>query len=400
MSLRRRVRGIALVFAVGVGLLACGGDDDDDGGGAATAAGGSIATTAGATTTAATAGPATSGAVSGTPSSEAMGATTGGSGGGAAAVGMSLDELHAAAKAEPKLVVYSSQAPEPLQRIAADFMAKYPGVDVQVVRGIDGDLIPKVETEHETGQVQASILITASPSWVITQAEEGGWFVPVDGPELLGQGDYDAAQYVHDGNYFEVGAAVLTFGWNSDLYPPGITDYPDLLDPDLQGRIGVPEPSSPSIVDFYLWLEETFGEPYVADLAAQDPQIYPSAVAIGEALAAGEVAASPYIAPSTLIPLRDQGAPVDFGLSPQGAWGARYFAVILDGAPAPNAAQLFGNYMVTPKGQAAVMVNAGSVLAGVEGTLITNAKIREQDLSKLTPDAVAAYQEKWNGLFR
>jgi iron(III) transport system substrate-binding protein len=55
---------------------------------------------------------------------------------------------------------------------------------------------------------------------------------------------------------------------------------------------------------------------------------------------------------------------------------------------------------VTPEGQAAVMVNAGSVQPDVEGTLITNDKVREQDISKLTPEAVTAYQEKWNGLFR
>jgi iron(III) transport system substrate-binding protein len=361
---------------VGVTMAACGDDDGDtttgDTGAVTTATSGDGATTTAAGETATT----------------------------AASAGTSLDDLYAAAQEEPQLVVYSSQAPDPLAKIAADFEAAYPGVDVEAIRGIDGDLIPKVETEHQTGQVVASMFITASPSWVIPKAEEGGWFIAPDGPELLGEGDYDAAQYVHEGNYFEVGAAVLSFGWNSDLYEPGIEDYPDLLDPELQGRLGVPEPSSPSIVDFYLWMEETFGEQYVEDLAAQEPQIYASAVAIGEALAAGEVAASPYIAPSTLIPLADQGAPVDFGISPEGAWGARYFGVILEGAPAPNAAQLFANYMVTEAGQAAVMVNAGSVLADVEGTLISNDQVREQDISKLTPEAVTAYQEKWNGLFR
>jgi len=47
-----------------------------------------------------------------------------------------------------------------------------------------------------------------------------------------------------------------------------------------------------------------------------------------------------------------------------------------------------------------VTATAGSVLPDVEGALITNAEVREQDLAKLTPEKVAAYQEKWNGLFR
>ncbi len=54
------------------------------------------------------------------------------------------------------------------------------------------------------------------------------------------------------------------------------------------------EPTAPSIVDFYLWLEETFGEEYVEQLAALAPRIYPSSLPIGEALGSGEISATPY----------------------------------------------------------------------------------------------------------
>ncbi len=69
-------------------------------------------------------------------------------------------------------------------------------------------------------------------------------------------------------------------------------------------------------------------------------------------------------------------------------------------APHPKAGQLFANYMVTAEAQEVVQATAGSVLPDIPGTLIYNEDVREQDLSKLTPEAVAAYQEKWNGLFR
>jgi iron(III) transport system substrate-binding protein len=311
----------------------------------------------------------------------------------------SLDELYAAAQEEGELVVYSSQAQAPLEQLAEAFEAEYPGIDVEAIRGIDGDLAPQVETEQATGGV-ASFYVSASQSWVEPHAEMG-WFLPPVGPELEGEGSYDAEQFVHEGNHFEVGSAVLTLGWNSDLYPQGLTSYEDLLDPELQGRIGVAEPAFPSIVDFYLWMEESFGEQFVDDLAAQEPQIYTSAVAIGEALAAGEIAASPYVTPQTIIPLRDdQGAPVDFAVDDVGAWAARYFGMVLASGPAPNAAQLFANFMVTPEGQSIVMANAGSVAVDSEGTVAYNADVREQDLSKLTPEAVTAYQQRFDSLFR
>jgi iron(III) transport system substrate-binding protein len=383
--------------AVGLSLVACG-DDDDAGGSATTAAGAPADTTASGAAT--TGGDATATTAGG--SAITAGETTGSDTAGTGTPGSAAPddpELVAAATEEGKVTIYSSQGLDALEEMASNFEAKYPGIDVEVVRGIDSDLAPKVEAENQTGQGIADVYVNASLSWVADHAEQG-WFLPVEGPELTGEGAYDAEQYVHDGNYFEVGAAVLTFAWNTELYDAGVTDYPDLLDPELQGQMGVIEPTAPSIVDFYLWLEETYGEEYVEQLAALEPRIYPSSLPIGEALAAGEIAATPYAAPQTLVPLAEEGAPVEFGIGPEGAWGARFFGTVLTSAPNPKAGQLLANYMVTAEAQEVLQATGGSVLPDIPGTLITNAETREQDLSKLTPEAVAAYQEKWNGLFR
>src|SRR6266540_4985713 len=55
-----------------------------------------------------------------------------------------------AATAEGKITIYSSQGLDQLNALAADFEAAYPGIDAEVVRGIDGDLAPKVEAENQT----------------------------------------------------------------------------------------------------------------------------------------------------------------------------------------------------------------------------------------------------------
>jgi iron(III) transport system substrate-binding protein len=194
---------------------------------------------------------------------------------------------------------------------------------------------------------------------------------------------------------------VLTFGWNTKLYPNGLSDYTDLLDPALAGgKIGVVDPTAASLVDFYLWLEETYGADFVTKLAAQKPKIYPSSLPMGEALGSGEIAAGSFVAPIALVPAKAKGAPVDFKMRAAGAWGARYYGMVLKSGQHPNAAQLLTNFMVTPEGQALITPSAGSVQPNVPGTLITNDKVRVQDPSKLTPAAVAAYQKKWKSLFR
>jgi iron(III) transport system substrate-binding protein len=311
-----------------------------------------------------------------------------------------IDALVAAAKKEGKITIYSAQGLDALNNLAAAFEKEYPGIDVETVRGVDGDLSVKVETEFQTGKGIADLYVNASRSWVETQAKAGRFLAPT-GPELTGKGSYDVEQYVHDGKFFETNAAVLTFGWNTKLYAKGLTDYPDLLDPALAGgKVGVIEPTAPSIVDFYLWLEETYGADYVTKLAAQKPRIYPSSLPMGEAMASGEISAGSFVAPIALVPAKAKGAPVDFKMPPTGAWGSRYYGMVLETAPHPNAAQLYANFMVTAKGQELITPSAGSVLPNITGTLITNDKVRVQDPSKLTPDAVAAYQKKWKSLFQ
>lgn len=321
-----------------------------------------------------------------------------GSDAGAGGADAAYEDLVAAATEEGTVTVYSSQGLDALNEFKAGFEAKYPGITVEVVRGIDTDLSSRVETEYQTGG-GPDLYVSASQPWVEDHAGQG-WFAEPASPELTGQGDYDAEQYVHDGGFFEVGAAVLTFAWNTGEVD-GLTGYEDLLDPELQGgKIGVIEPAAPSIVDFYLWLEETFGEDYVEDLAAQDPRIYPSSLPMGEALISGEIFAASFGAPVQLEPAKQAGAPVDYGIDAEGAWGARYFGMVLQTAKSPNAAQLLADYMVTAEGQRLVVGVASSILPDIEGTLLTNESVRKQDLAALTAEKVAAYQEKWNSLFR
>lgn len=367
-TFRRRLGATALVLSMAMIAAACGDDDDS-------------ATT---DTTAPTATEAPS---------EGDGAASEGS--------TSLEDLVAAAEEEGSVTIYSSTGLDQLNDVAEAFEEKYPGIDVEVVRGNDADNIPRVETEMATGTSGADLLITSNEIWVREHAEAGDFQDPSASPQIAGEGDYDAELYVHEGNYFEIGAAILTFAWNTDDVPDGVTDYADLLDPKFGGgRLAVIDPAvSPSVVDFYLWLEEEFGETYVEDLAKQKPRIYPSALPIGEALTSGEVSASVYAAPVQLRPAQENGAPVDFGLSESGAWGARFYGMIPKSSDSPNAAALLADFILTAEGQDLIQPSAGTVI-DTPNSLITNDKVRKQDLEAIAPEPAAAFVDEWNGLFR
>jgi len=304
-----------------------------------------------------------------------------------------------AATTEGKVTIYSSQAPDALDVLAAAFEERYPGIEVEVFRAIDGETQTKVEAEVSSGAGIADMLVSASLSWVEDKSTQG-WFLPPAAPNLVGEGGYDVAAYVH-GDYFETNAAVLAFGWNTDLLPDGISDYPDFLSADLSGvKIGVIEPGAPSIVDFYVWLEENFGSDFLDKLSTQDLAFYPSSLPMGEAMSSGEIVAGMFVAPVALIPAQEAGAPVEFGLSPVGAWGARYYGMLLASGPHPNGAQLLADYMVSSEGQAILGPGAGAVQEGIPGALITNDLVRIQDYALLTEEFVADFVARFDATLR
>ena len=99
-------------------------------------------------------------------------------------------------------------------------------------------------------------------------------------------------------------------------------------------------------------------------------------------------------------PAKDSGAPLDFAMSPAGAWGSRFFGAIPTSSDHQAAAALFADFMVTAEGQGIVQYNGGSVIPDVPGTLVTNDRIRKPDVEATAPDPAAAYVDAWNDLFR
>ena len=150
------------------------------------------------------------------------------------------------------------------------------------MRGIDSELIPKVDAETQTGNRVADVFAFASPQWGEDNAAKG-LFVAPTGPSFDDPA-YDKASLVSDdGTVFVSTAAVFGYGWNTDRYSDGLEGYEGLLDPALAGgKIGVIDVhTSTVLVDFYQYLEAQVGPDFLTKLAAQEPKIYPSGLPDG-----------------------------------------------------------------------------------------------------------------------
>lgn len=303
--------------------------------------------------------------------------------------------LVAKAKQEGSVTLYSSQDPGGLQRLADGFKAKY-GISVTWARQIDSVSALQLNAEQSTHNAKADMWVIASLPYVLG-ALKNGWVVNAVGPDLFAK-RYARTTFAKPGKAFVVGAAVQGIGWNTKLFPQGAKDYPDLLNAALAGgKLGVVDPSGPSLVDSYLMLKDHYGAGFLGKLGAQKPKIYPSTLPQQQALASGEIAASALVG-AQLLDLKAQGAPVDFVIPKGGAWNAPWFAMVLKQAPHPAAAQLLANYMVTPEGQQLVNRRYGAVLKNIPDTFFVPP--RRQKLSDLTPAKVTAFRETWSSEFR
>lgn len=309
----------------------------------------------------------------------------------AAVASGSWNDIVAAAEKEGKVTVYSGQGTDQLNELAKKFQAKYPKVKVEMVRGVETALAPKVEAEARTGKGIADFFVTTDRPWL--EANKANFLAP-RGPSFDDPA-YNRAENVLDSNAFVVTAAILTFAWNTERYGKQLTDYSGLLDPALaDGKIGLPPIKGATFVDFYQYLEENYGADYLTKLAAQKPRLYPSALPMAEALSSGEIAAATFVQPQ--VDEKEAGAPVEWGVA-KPSWGARFQGVLLKSAPHPNAAQLMADFMISKDGQTAIARKAGAVLPDVPGSVDVTTNVRKP--STMTPDQIREYEQKLSELF-
>ena len=305
------------------------------------------------------------------------------------------NQVIAKAKQEGSVTIYSAQAPTTLAALGAAFKAKY-GINVTVNRQVDAVMVQQVTAEQGSGKPVVDLWVQASKNYTLG-AVKNGWVTPAIGPNFYAKA-YNRKTLLGPGPTQIVAAAVLGMAWNTNLYPAGIKDIPDFLDPRLTGKIGIPQPTSSSFIDWYLWLEATYGNNFLTRLAAQKPKIYLSSLTMMQAVISGEITASPFVPPLALDQ-RKLGAPINFKLANNGkTWNAPFWGMILKNAPHPNAAQLLADFIVTKEGQAAVQHLSGAVIPGAVETFYVPPRV--PDLKNFTPAKIAAFQARWKALFQ
>ncbi|MCJ0906757.1 ABC transporter substrate-binding protein [Rhodococcus sp. ARC_M6] len=316
----------------------------------------------------------------------------------ASPVAGSWDDVVAAANVEGSVRLYSTQHPANLEALRVAFTAQYPQITLEVTRGTDVEMNPRIETENRTGKGVGDVHMSSDPSWIRNTSTSGAFSTAIVGP-AFDDPAYERDRSVINNQLFLTSAAIFALGWNTDAVPQGLQSPDDLLDPALKGKIGVVNPGGfAAVVDQYQFFEKNWGTgDFNERLAAQSPRIYPSSLGIAQALSSGEIVATPMVQP--LVREMAAGAPVNWVL-PEPAWGTPWYSLVLASAPHPNAAQVLANFLVTEAGQKALSYGYGSALPDISGSVGRAQDIALPDTASLTPELTAKFQEEWERGFQ
>ncbi len=259
--------------------------------------------------------------------------------------------LYAGAKAEGKVVWYTSLAGGSYKEIVSVFEAKYPGVKVESFRAAGNDLVVRMEEEGKARKNIADTIETTEGSLIFLR--DGKLLRPYDSPYL------DA--YPEEGKepagkglvYWALAReSYIGFTYNKKLVPKEVVpkNFEGLLNPQLKGKMGISiGQTSDKVIGAII---KTKGEELVRKLKAQEIKLYSiEAPALVDVIAAGEIVASPAIFQTHTLLAASKGAPLEWvpmDLVPTNVGSAAIAAQ----PPHPHAALLMADFLLSPDGQA------------------------------------------------
>ena len=300
-----------------------------------------------------------------------------------------------AARKEGSVVLYSQQVPPVLARIQADFAAQYPAIKLEIQRLSGQGVISKLDQERLAAADGGDVAITVEIPWLEERAKEGSLRKPA-GPSSRGW----PARYMVMDTFPIVGLEPVVMAYNTNLVKGPVTGYQDLLRPEFKGKIGTTVPRGLATVAWWDWVEKSQGADFMQKLAAQQPKLYQGVVPNAQAVAAGEISVSMYVIASVAKPLQAQGAPIELVI-PKPSLGFNFVGAAMGWSKRPNAALVFMDYMMSPRGQAAWNGGRGeaaSPLPGIVGSMDAST-INLYDSRQFPGPVVDAHTERLNKLF-
>jgi len=299
-----------------------------------------------------------------------------------------------AAEKEGSVDVAHAADPAQLDRVIGAFNEKYPKIKVNIVRG-STELYAQMDAAIANKLDGMDVVIRTEPPWFTKNADA---FASIGGPDFAAYPS--SAVQVADKAATATIAPQSTIIWNTNTFPDGFEDFPDIAKYAQPGQYGarISPPITSNTAQYYQFLENNYGEGLFEDLAALEPKIYPSSAPLAQAVAAGEVGVADNVGVNFAINLKEQGAPIDFVL-PDPGYGTAFMVAALAHSKQVNASRVFVDFLLSKDGQTAMNSDGyGGSPLNVDGDIDTTSYV-VYDPANASEEFVAEWEDRIGNYF-
>lgn len=276
-------------------------------------------------------------------------------------------QIEAAAKKEGRLNAYSfSLIGEAGIKVASAFRQRY-GITMDIITAPGASIAERIKVEKRAGQTYADFHDGSAVN--LQNMKTSGLLTPVYNDLPVSR--EKAIWHLEPSSSDPGDAMILAFVpvyfnpyINTNLVKPGQEPktYKDFLDPKWQGKLSIADPSiSPGPYQMLVPLLEKniVTEDYIKALGQQQLRFFTTITQEMAALSRGEHLASVRGSDAQASAFVQEKAPIKaIGLTEGTLVTVRAISAI-DGAPHPNAAKLFMNWLLGPEGQAVYTKSLG-----------------------------------------
>lgn len=311
----------------------------------------------------------------------------------------------AKAEAEGEFTFYSHDSEPAIAGILEAFNKDFPKIKGKYVRAQNGSLFSRLLAERAAGRFVADVVQFSELSTAIDFQEKGGYTAYVSP-----QSEFYAPEHLSNpvGNFFWIGVTFVGIAYNTEKVKPenAPKEWKDLLNPAWANGVSVKQSNSGT--QFVQWFElrKLYGEKFWADFAKLRPRGFDSRVQLFDRLAKGDDKICALAEYAGYLLHKEKGAPIAFVTPSDGLPAGPLICGVADKAPHGEAARLFLDWQMSPRGQAHQQNNPylyyGSVRKGMPpmpgGTRLSDYKL----LAPKNLDAYAAvrktFTDEWNSM--
>ena len=250
----------------------------------------------------------------------------------------------AKAKAEGKVVWYTSTPIEEAQRIA-DLFRGETGITVELFRSGGSQILSRFQQEINAGRVAVDVLTHSDPAAARAMAKKG-LLVPFRPKNFE---SIPAAAKAADGSFIGQRLNMMTHYLRTDKV--ALADEPkswdDLAAPKYKGKLAMADPSFTSLqVSVVGMMSKLRGWGFYEKLRQNDVMIAPGNQQVADLIKRGERVVAVGALDSYAADLKAAGHPIKTLYPADGVFVIPSPTAVVKGSPAPAAAKLFAQFMI------------------------------------------------------